>query len=128
MKKVKTPSQRGRMSKNKGAEAEREFSRLLIEHGINARRGRQYSGGDDSPDVITALDKWIHFEVKRTERLNLWESMKQALDDSNQYQIPIVAHRCNKGKDMRGQWIGILPMNYLICILKQINDSKKEEE
>ena len=62
---------RGRKSRNKGQRGEREFaSELRRLFGIDARRGVQYCGGADSPDVITDFDE-IHFEVKRTERLSL---------------------------------------------------------
>jgi len=54
-----------KMSREKGKRGEREFCELLREHGFDARRGQQFAGGPDSPDVVT--DCPCHFEVKRTE-------------------------------------------------------------
>jgi hypothetical protein len=42
----------GMDSRRKGKVGEREFAALLREHGFDARRGVQYSGGVDSPDVV----------------------------------------------------------------------------
>jgi hypothetical protein len=54
-----------KMSRDKGKRGEREFCELLREHGFDARRGQQFAGGNDSPDVVTDLP--CHVEVKRTE-------------------------------------------------------------
>ncbi len=83
-------------SREKGARGEREFARLLREHyTVDARRGVQYKGGPDSPDVEGIPG--IHFEVKRTERLSLYEAMAQAERDCGD-RVPVVAHRRN-GKE-----------------------------
>ena len=56
-------------SRDKGARGERELAAELHRlFGVTARRGVQYQGGTDSPDVVSDFDE-IHFEVKRTERL-----------------------------------------------------------
>lgn len=81
-------------SRNKGARAEREFSHWLKEIGIDARRGQQFAGGKDSPDVITDLPG-VHFEVKHVEALNLGNAMAQAVADAGE-NIPVVAHRKNR--------------------------------
>lgn len=52
-----------KFSRDKGARGEREFRDLLREHGFEARRGQQFAGGNDSPDVVTDLP--CHVEVKR---------------------------------------------------------------
>ena len=84
----------GRKSRNKGASGERELahelSRLL---GIEARRGCQFHGGPDSPDVVTDIPN-VHFECKRTERLRLYEALEQAVADAGDH-VPVVAHRQN---------------------------------
>lgn len=82
-------------SREKGKAGEREFAALCREHGFeNARRGQQYSGieGDD----VVGLDG-IHVEVKRVERLNISNAMQQAIRDSKEDEVPIVAHRKNRG-------------------------------
>ena len=83
-------------SRNKGKVGEREFAEVLRTHGFDARRGQQFAGGTDSPDVVsTALD-WLHVEVKRVEHLNLAEACAQAKRDASGKPW-IVAHRKNRG-------------------------------
>ena len=85
----------GRMSKAKGKRGEREcaaeLSSLL---GVPARRGVQYQGGPDSPDVV--IDLPIHVEAKRTERLVLWAAIEQAKADAPAGAVPMVWHKANK--------------------------------
>ena len=50
---------------------EREFAALVREHGFDARRGVQFAGGADSPDVVSEALRFLHIEVKRTQALNL---------------------------------------------------------
>ncbi len=84
----------GRMQRDKGARGERELAKKLTEiFDVEARRGRQYSGGPGSPDVIVEIDG-IHFEVKRTEKLSLYPAIEQSKSDSGE-DIPVVAHRRN---------------------------------
>lgn len=83
-------------SKTKGKVGEREFSKFLRDHGIEARRGQQFRGSPESPDVITSLDNRFHFEVKRVERLNVPKAYQQAANDSGEHQRPVVAHRRNR--------------------------------
>lgn len=80
-------------SKQKEKRGEREFANFLKTHGIQARRGVQYQGSPDSPDVVSEL-KNLHFEVKRTEKLNIYTAFMQAKEDSGK-KIPIVAHKKN---------------------------------
>lgn len=80
-------------SKQKGARGEREFSALCKEHGYNTKRTQQFCGknGDADVDGIEGL----HIEVKRVENLNITKAIKQAISDSRDSEIPIVAHRKN---------------------------------
>lgn len=84
-------------SRRKGAAGERELARELREYGYTgARRGVQYKGSPDSPDIVGALDG-IHIECKRVEKLNVSEAMKQSERDAGEL-VPIVAHRKNGEK------------------------------
>ncbi len=68
----------GLRSRNKGKRGEREAAaeiRRLFR--TEARRGCQFSGGDGSGDLVTAIEG-VHFEVKRTEALRLHEALRQA--------------------------------------------------
>jgi hypothetical protein len=81
-------------SRNKGKVGEREFASLLREHGYDARRGQQFSGGADSPDVVSDALAWLHVEVKRVQNLNLTDACVQAEGDSGGKPW-MVAHRRN---------------------------------
>ena len=83
-------------SRNKGKAGEREAAAELGSLlGVAARRGVQYQGGPDSPDVV--LDGVaIHVEAKRTERLLLWAAVEQARSDARAGTVPMVWHRANR--------------------------------
>ena len=96
-----------RMSRNKGKRGELELAAELRRlFGVDARRGVQYHGGADSPDVVTDLPG-IHIEVKRTERLSLYPAMNQAVNDAGD-KVPVVCHRAN-----RQEWVAIIRLNDL---------------
>ena len=81
-------------SRRKGAVGEREIAKYLREHGFtDARRGQQFKGGADSPDVVGLTG--FHIEVKRVERLDLNAAMEQSIRDSAPDETPIVVHRRN---------------------------------
>jgi len=61
--------------------------------GGKARRGQQFSGGNESPDVVSSFPG-IHLEVKRTERGNPYDWLDQARRDA-QGKCPVVLHRRN---------------------------------
>lgn len=81
-------------SKDKGSRGERELAAILREHGFNTRRGQQFSGGIDSPDVIGLPG--IHIECKRAEKLNIHTAYAQAVRDADGKAIPAVFHRRNR--------------------------------
>jgi Holliday junction resolvase len=81
-------------SRQKGKAGEREFAALLREHGFDARRGVQFTGGADSPDVVSAALAWLHVECKRVQKLNLADACAQAEGDCGGKPW-IVAHRRN---------------------------------
>jgi Holliday junction resolvase len=81
-------------SRRKGKVGEREFAALLREHGFDARRGQQYSGGPGSADVVSSALDFLHIEVKRTQALNLADACAQAEGDCGGKPW-IVAHRRN---------------------------------
>ena len=85
----------GRMSRQKGKRGEREAAAELgaiLE--VQARRGVQYQGGPDSPDVVLE-GVAIHVEAKRVEALNLYAALEQATEDAPQGSTPLVWHRRN---------------------------------
>ena len=82
-------------SNQKGKRGEREFRDFLRERGYTARRTQQYCGNteEDASDVICTELSHLHFEVKRTEKLNVYTAIKQAIRDCNGTKMPVVAHR-----------------------------------
>jgi Holliday junction resolvase len=81
------------MSRDKGKRGEREGAAKFGEtFGCEAYRGRQYHGRDDAPDVVCEVP--IHLEVKRTERLAVYDALEQAKADAGD-KPPMVLHRRN---------------------------------
>lgn len=80
-------------SKAKGKRGELEWARFCRNQGYQARRGQQYSG-IEGEDVIGLPG--IHVEVKRVEKLNIYDAMSQAIGDAKEGQLPVVAHRRNR--------------------------------
>ena len=80
-------------SRQKGKRGELEWSAKLNElvPGSNARRGRQYKGTEDSPDVVCDLP--IHWEVKRRQALNVHRAVETCREECGVNQWPAVAHR-----------------------------------
>ena len=97
-------------SRAKGAKGEREFALFLREHGYDARRGQQFSGSTDSPDVVCNLPG-VHIECKRVEAGNPYNWLAQAKRDAGK-NVPVVAHRKN-GKE----WVAILAFEDLLNLL-----------
>lgn len=89
----------------KGARGERSAAQAWAEAlGLDptaCRRGQQFAGGTDSPDVVHPLAN-IHLEVKRVERGNPYLWMEQAIRDAGG-KIPLVLHRRN-----RQDWLAIV--------------------
>ncbi len=97
-------------SRSKGKRGELEWSGYCRdEYGLEeARRGRQYAGHPEAPDVVKT---WpcTHCEVKRVEKLNLEKAMAKAIEDADSGDVPYVAHRRN-----RGEWLVTVPADRLV--------------
>jgi hypothetical protein len=68
-------------SREKGKRGERQWRDELRANGYCARRGQQFAGSAESPDVVCDELPWIHFEVKAVERLNVQDAMDQSRRD-----------------------------------------------
>lgn len=77
-------------SRDKGKRGEREVAKLFEVNGYTARRGQQFRGGPDSPDVIVEELPWLHLEVKNRERHDFWGAMEQAEQEMSHIQVPAV--------------------------------------
>lgn len=101
-------------SKAKGKSGEREACQALKEHmGIEATRSVQYCGRNGDADLQT--DTNCHFEIKRTERLNLYDAVEQARGECGD-KIPVVLHRRN-----RGDWLAIVPLSELRRLVQELS-------
>ena len=93
---MEKPIKKRKNSRRKGVVGERAFAQLLRLYGIEARRGQQFSGSPNSPDVVCSIP--VHFEVKRVEKLNIYNAIKQAMKDcpdgSGKWRA--VAHKKNR--------------------------------
>ena len=113
----------GRKSLTKGKVGEREVaSELRRLFGVDARRGRQYSGGSDSPDVVADIPG-IHLEVKRCERLSLYAAMRQSAGDAGTEKVPVVLHRQN-----REEWLVVVRLNDMPELIDRFACLKDNEE
>ena len=99
-------------SKQKGARFERQLASKFREYGYEARRGVQYQGSKDSPDVVGL--RGIHIEVKRTEKLSLYDALSQSKGDAGG-DMPVVMHRRNNC-----EWVVIQPLKDWIKLYKAL--------
>ena len=103
----------GRFSRNKGKVGERELAHELTRVlGVSARRGVQFRGSPDSPDVIADIPG-IHIECKRTERFRLYEALEQAIEDAGA-NVPVVLHRQN-----RQPWVAVIRLDDLPTLIQK---------
>jgi len=107
------------MSRRKGAAGEREAAEKLNEVlGTRFHRGRQYHGGPESPDLAGDLPG-LHLEVKRVERVRLYEALGQARRDAAPDQVPVVMHRANNRP-----WVIVVDVADLIRLLDVIDECR----
>ena len=101
-------------SRAKGCRGERLWRDQLREAGfLKARRGQQFSGGTDSPDVVCPELPTIHFEVKNVEAGNPYNWHDQATADAGE-KTPIVAHKRNGRK-----WLVIMSSDDFFDFIKR---------
>lgn len=88
----------GKKSRDKGKRGEREAAKLLSNLlGVEAKRGIQFQGSPESPDVSGLEDMGLHPEVKRDESTvskAMYKALAQAAHDSGE-RIPFVMSRRN---------------------------------
>lgn len=99
-------------SRNKGARGEREIASILRSYGYQCRRGQQYSGANGDADVVGLAG--IHIEVKRREKLNIYDAIDQAKRDAKPSELPTVMHRKNDA-----EWLVTMPLDSWIEIYRE---------
>lgn len=116
----------GKMQRNKGRKGEIEFAHLCQDHGYkDTHRTAQHCGKTGQAGDVEGLPG-IHIEVKRTEKLNLYEAMEQSMRDceaANKGEIPIVAHRRNNKK-----WLIILNADDFFKLYGAYREHDKEHD
>jgi Holliday junction resolvase len=100
-------------SRKKGKVGELEWKDVLKANGYEARRGQQFSGSKDSPDIVCEALGAFHHEVKRVQALNIEAAMAQARRDAGG-KLPLVAHRRN-----HSEWLVTMPASAFFEILKK---------
>ena len=99
-------------SKSKGARGEREIASILRGYGYKCRRGQQYSGANGDADVVGLPG--IHIDVKRREKLNIYDAIDQAKRDAKPSELPTVMHRKNDA-----EWLVTMPLDSWIEIYRE---------
>lgn len=105
-------------SKRKGAVGEVELANKLKEYGYDAKRSVQYNGKDGQADVIGLPH--IHVEVKRVEKLNIYDAIDQAKRDANNGDKPAVFHRKN-----RCNWLVTMELDKFMEIYKGYENNNR---
>lgn len=109
-------------SRRKGKQGEREAAALLRSLGFDGcRRGQQFAGGQDSPDVVGISG--LHLEIKRVEALNIHAAMRQSISESAWDEVPVVLHRRN-----RGEWLITLPATELHAFCAAVARAREGSE
>jgi Holliday junction resolvase len=118
------PQRRKINSRDKGKRGEREAAKALSEAlGVQARRGVQYKGTPESPDVHLDIHG-LFVEVKYCERLNVYNALETAAEQS-QGNIPVLVWRRK-----RKPWIFICYLRDLraFCRMNELRATGREME
>lgn len=106
----------GKSSTMKGKRGEQEVAAILRGYGYDVHRGGVDSYGS-LPDVYGVPG--LHFEIKRVERLNVPEAMKQSIRDSEIFSdgTPVLCHRRD-----REEWLVTLRLGDFMQIFQKSRD------
>ncbi len=102
-------------SRTKGARGELEAAEALTRIGLECSRTAQRTGKTGMPDLECA-DVNLHIEVKRTERLNPYRYMDQAINDSQRTKRrPLVVMRSS-----HRPWLVLCRLDDLPAIVEEV--------
>jgi Holliday junction resolvase len=103
----------GMMQREKGKRGEREAAMKLTEFlGVPVRRSQQFKGTPEAADLSGVPG--LHIEVKRCERLRLYDAMEKAESESGN-DCPVILHRRN-GK----RWVFIGYLDDLLTVANAV--------
>jgi hypothetical protein len=98
-------------SRAKGAQGEREFiAKHLAPYWPDACRNLDQFKADKRDCLNVA---GVHFQIKRTERLEVWAAIAQAEGEAAGTDLPVVAFRRN-----RSRWYCVLDAAELVALLR----------
>ena len=98
-------------SRAKGKKGEQEFiNEHLIPYWPEAKRNIDQFG-DDKRDCLNVAG--VHWQIKRTEHLELWKAINQAETEAAPTDLPVVAFRRNRSK-----WMCIVDAEELVALLR----------
>lgn len=107
--------------RQKGKRGELEVARILRDYGYRkCRRGQQYCGTNGDADVVGLSG--IHIEVKRREKLNLYDAIRQAVRDAAGKALPAVFHRKNDC-----EWLVTMRLDDWIVMYREYEAGLNEE-
>lgn len=100
-------------SRKKGSRGELELAHYLTARGFPARRGQQFSGLGESPDIVCeTLDQFL-IECKRIEKGSLYPWLDQAIRDAKGKKTPVVIHRRSNQP-----WVAILLIDDFLNLVR----------
>ena len=108
----------GRGKRNKGATGERELAALLSDalgRVVKRNLGQAREGGCD-----INIQHW-NIEVKRQEKIKIYDWMKQAMESCAAGQSPVVAFRKN-GKD----WLVTMTLNDWVGLIRECIEGEED--
>lgn len=109
-------------SRSKGKRGEYQVRDMFIAHGFAARRGQQFQGGPDSPDVVIPdLDAFLHVESKLVENLDLNKAVEQAQRDGVE-KLPVVFH-----KKSHKAWLVTMDVESFFELIIKLHDNEQRE-
>lgn len=123
-------------SKMKGKIGELEWVHFCQHEGFTkTRRTAQYCGNTGEASDCVGLPG-IHQEVKRVEKLNINDAFKQAVNDANEKDIPMVAHRKNRHQwlvtmsakawfELYAAWLKSIDKKYIDSITHSVSDESR---
>lgn len=108
----------GKMQQRKGANGERELQEILRGRGFDVTRGGSQTYGT-IPDLVGLPG--IHIEVKRQERLDLLDAVRQAETDAARFNDgrPAVFHRRN-----RSPWLVTMTLDEWLALYDECSIKK----
>lgn len=108
--------------KAKGNKAERQFSELLRDYGLDDTAKRNYSSGSgiQKSDVHNKLN--YNIEVKHVEKLNIWKAIEQSQKDAEQtHTKPLIAFKKN-----RHDWWIVIPAWHWADLIRKSLEPKTQ--